>query len=54
MIGGEGAIDSSWMTYGQWYKNAQIFGSLMFQLEHRFYGSSHPTRLYLVIGTIRL
>jgi len=43
MISGEAAAEITWMTYGQWYKNAQTYGALMFQLEHRFYGTSHPT-----------
>jgi pimeloyl-ACP methyl ester carboxylesterase len=43
MISGEGAAEITWMTYGQWYKNARTYGALMFQLEHRFYGTSHPT-----------
>jgi len=43
MISGEAPIEITWMTYGQWYKNAQQYGALMFQLEHRFYGSSQPT-----------
>jgi pimeloyl-ACP methyl ester carboxylesterase len=42
MISGEAPIDISWMTFGQWYKNAKLYGALMFQLEHRFFGDSHP------------
>jgi pimeloyl-ACP methyl ester carboxylesterase len=42
MISGEAPADITWMTFGQWYKNAKIFGALMFQLEHRFFGQSHP------------
>jgi pimeloyl-ACP methyl ester carboxylesterase len=43
MIGGEGPIDSGWLTYGQMYQNAKKHGALIFQPEHRFYGLSHPT-----------
>lgn len=44
MIGGEGAIDAGWLTYGQMYQNAKTHNALIFQPEHRFYGDSHPTR----------
>jgi len=43
MISGEGPASINWMTYGQWFKNARTYGAIMFQLEHRFYGTSHPT-----------
>jgi len=43
MIGGEGAIDSGWLTFGQMYQNAKKHGALIFQPEHRFYGLSRPT-----------
>jgi hypothetical protein len=43
MIGGEGAIDQGWMSYGQWYENAKTHHALMFQPEHRYYGKTHPT-----------
>lgn len=44
MIGGEGAISAAWLTWGQMYENAKAHNALIFQLEHRFYGESHPTR----------
>lgn len=43
MIGGEGPIGVGWMLYGNWIELAQEHGALCFQLEHRFYGKSHPT-----------
>lgn len=44
MIGGEGEINVEWMTNGAWIDYAKQFGALCFQLEHRYYGKSHPTR----------
>lgn len=44
MIGGEGPISSKWMTQGAWIDYAEEFNALCFQLEHRFYGESHPTK----------
>nr|XP_012146029.1 PREDICTED: putative serine protease K12H4.7 isoform X2 [Megachile rotundata] len=43
MIGGEGAANAKWMVEGQWIEYAKEFGALCFQVEHRFYGKSHPT-----------
>ncbi|XP_066600225.1 putative serine protease F56F10.1 [Prorops nasuta] len=43
MIGGEGTASPKWMLEGQWIEYAKQFGALCFQLEHRFYGKSHPT-----------
>lgn len=43
MIGGEGEATAKWMHEGAWIKYAQKFNALCFQLEHRFYGKSHPT-----------
>lgn len=43
MIGGEGEASVEWMTQGAWIDYAQQFGALCFQLEHRYYGKSHPT-----------
>ena len=43
MIGGEGEASSEWMTQGTWIDYAKKFGALCFQLEHRYYGKSHPT-----------
>lgn len=43
MIGGEGTASSKWMREGAWILYAKKFGALCFQLEHRFYGKSHPT-----------
>ncbi|XP_025835143.1 putative serine protease F56F10.1 [Agrilus planipennis] len=43
MIGGEGEASKEWMTQGAWIAYAQAFGALCFQLEHRYYGKSHPT-----------
>ncbi|XP_059614085.1 putative serine protease F56F10.1 [Phlebotomus argentipes] len=43
MIGGEGTASPRWMVEGAWIHYAKEFGALCFQLEHRFYGKSHPT-----------
>ncbi|XP_026472568.1 LOW QUALITY PROTEIN: putative serine protease F56F10.1 [Ctenocephalides felis] len=43
MIGGEGPITNKWMVEGQWIEYAKQFNALCFQLEHRYYGKSHPT-----------
>nr|XP_033332078.1 putative serine protease K12H4.7 isoform X1 [Megalopta genalis] len=43
MIGGEGAISTKWMKEGEWIEYAKRFGALCFQVEHRYYGKSHPT-----------
>ncbi|CAH1101926.1 unnamed protein product [Psylliodes chrysocephalus] len=42
-IGGEGEATADWMTNGSWYLYAQDFKPILFQLEHRYYGKSHPT-----------
>lgn len=42
MLGGEGEASIEWMTAGAWIDYAKKFGALCFQLEHRFYGKSHP------------
>ncbi|KAJ8962947.1 hypothetical protein NQ314_005664, partial [Rhamnusium bicolor] len=42
MIGGESAASSAWMNYGPWVASARKYHALLFQLEHRFYGSSQP------------
>lgn len=43
MIGGEGEANSLWMTNGAWIDYAKEFNAICFQLEHRYYGKSHPT-----------
>ncbi|XP_011313900.1 putative serine protease K12H4.7 [Fopius arisanus] len=43
MIGGEGKASAKWMVEGQWIEYAKQYGAMCFQLEHRFYGKSHPT-----------
>ncbi|XP_025192131.1 putative serine protease K12H4.7 [Melanaphis sacchari] len=43
MIGGEGKISAKWMRSGAWIDYAKEFNALCFQLEHRYYGESHPT-----------
>lgn len=43
MIGGEGTISPKWMYTGAWIEYAKEFNALCFQLEHRYYGKSHPT-----------
>lgn len=43
MIGGEAEASKKWMSEGQWIHYAEHFGALCIQLEHRYYGNSHPT-----------
>lgn len=43
MIGGEGEATAGWMVKGAWVQYAKEHKALCFQLEHRFYGKSHPT-----------
>lgn len=43
MIGGEGPADARWMVKGAWIDYAQKFKALCLNLEHRYYGESHPT-----------
>ncbi|KAJ6625679.1 putative serine protease K12H4.7, partial [Pseudolycoriella hygida] len=43
MIGGEGEATAKWMVSGAWIQYAKEHKALCFQLEHRFYGQSHPT-----------
>ena len=43
MIGGEGEASPTWVVKGMWIEWARKFKALCFQLEHRFYGKSHPT-----------
>ncbi|CAH0746146.1 unnamed protein product [Diatraea saccharalis] len=43
MIGGEGPADPKWMVKGAWIEYAKRFKALCFNLEHRYYGESHPT-----------
>lgn len=43
MIGGEGEATAKWMVQGAWVQYASEHNALLFQLEHRFYGRSHPT-----------
>nr|CAH7720380.1 unnamed protein product [Callosobruchus chinensis] len=43
MIGGEGEATIQWMTKGAWINYAKKFNAICFQLEHRYYGKSHPT-----------
>ncbi|KAK3781561.1 hypothetical protein RRG08_054900 [Elysia crispata] len=43
MIGGEGAASEGWMVSGMWTQYAQDHNAVRLQLEHRYYGDSHPT-----------
>ncbi|KAG8322018.1 putative serine protease K12H4.7 [Homalodisca vitripennis] len=43
MLGGEGPADSSWLVESNMVNYAKQYGALMFQIEHRYYGESHPT-----------
>ncbi|XP_073954590.1 putative serine protease K12H4.7 [Choristoneura fumiferana] len=44
MIGGEGPADPRWMVKGAWIDYAKKFNALCINLEHRYYGESHPTQ----------
>lgn len=44
MISGEGEATAEWMVNGSWIDDAKKFNAIIFQLEHRFYGDSQPTR----------
>lgn len=48
MIGGESEASAKWMAEGQWIEYAKQFRAMCFQLEHRFYGKSHPTQCVLI------
>lgn len=48
-IGGEGEASARWMVSGAWVDYAKQYNALMFQLEHRYYGKSHPTRYVLTV-----
>jgi len=43
-IGGEGPASAVWMNNGHWIEMAKKFKALCFQLEHRYYGLSQPTK----------
>lgn len=45
MLGGEGPEDPYWVESGnlEWTTMAQKAGAWVFDLEHRFYGETHPT-----------
>ncbi|CAG9839389.1 unnamed protein product [Diabrotica balteata] len=43
-IGGEGEATAAWMTNGSWITYARKYKPILFQLEHRYYGKSHPTK----------
>ncbi|KAG6461332.1 putative serine protease K12H4.7 isoform X2 [Manduca sexta] len=42
MIGGEGPADPRWMVKGTWILYAKKHKALCINLEHRYYGESHP------------
>ncbi|XP_068632840.1 putative serine protease F56F10.1 [Battus philenor] len=44
MVGGEGAADPKWMVKGAWIEYAKRFKALCINVEHRYYGDSHPTK----------
>lgn len=51
MIAGEGQASQSWMTGGAWIETAEKYGALLFELEHRFYGESHPFEYVFPLAT---
>ena len=45
MLGGEGPASEKWMRTGAWVEvYAAHLGAYCVQIEHRFYGDSHPTK----------
>lgn len=48
MFRGESAASPAFMTAGAWIQYAQQFNAMLFQIEHRYYGSSYPTRYTVV------
>ncbi|KAL8619522.1 hypothetical protein ACOMHN_011873 [Nucella lapillus] len=42
-IGGEGPANPIWMENGAWVQYAQEHKAMMFMMEHRYYGKTHPT-----------
>lgn len=42
-IGGEGPANPVWMESGAWVQYAQQHKAMMFMVEHRYYGQTHPT-----------
>ena len=45
MIGGEGPASPVWMVEGQWVQYyAPMYNAICVQLEHRYYGESHPVK----------
>lgn len=42
MIGGEGEASPKWMIKGAWLVYAEYHNAMAIQVEHRFYGKSHP------------
>ncbi|XP_076453998.1 putative serine protease K12H4.7 [Babylonia areolata] len=42
-IGGEGPANPVWMENGAWVQYAQDHKAMMFMMEHRYYGKTHPT-----------
>ena len=42
-IQGEGTANPYWVESSMMMEWAQKYGAIGFQLEHRFYGESHPT-----------
>lgn len=45
LFSGESTISKGFMVTGLMIENAKQFGAICFQLEHRYYGKSIPTRL---------
>jgi len=43
MVGGREEISQNWIISGAWIEYAQSLNAACFQLEHRYYGMSHPT-----------
>lgn len=41
-IGGEGPANPIWMENGAWVTYAQNYNAMLFMVEHRYYGQTHP------------
>lgn len=44
LLRGEDRLSAPFMIGGAWITYAKRFGALCFQLEHRYYGKSFPTK----------
>lgn len=46
MLRGENGLSAPFMLAGAWVEYGKKFNAMLFQLEHRYYGQSMPTRYF--------